>query len=306
MQQNTKAKRRKHERRLQRAASFASLAVALVLIAAKSWSWLATGSVAMLSTLADSVLDMLAASITVVAVYYSLRPADHEHRFGHGKAQGLAALLQSLIVTASALYVFKEAIERILDPQPVANPAAGLAIMGLSIILTLALVAFQSYVVRTTGSLAIAADSVHYRSDLLINLTVAAAIALAGWTRWQFLDPLAGVLIAAYIVWSAYTIATDALDVLLDRELSAEDRQQIRAIAERHPAVQGFHDLRTRSGGAIQFIQFHLELDPQTTLLESHVIMDTVEDEIRITYPRCEIIIHADPLGFEESRDDFD
>jgi ferrous-iron efflux pump FieF len=306
MPENSTAGSNKRDRNLQRAASYASLGVALVLIIAKLWSWLATGSVAMLSSLVDSVLDMLASCITVVAVYYSLRPADLDHRFGHGKAEGLAALLQSLIVTVSAMYVLKEAAERIIAPQPIASPLAGIAVMSLSIILTTALVVFQGYVVRTTGSLAISADSVHYRADLMVNLGIAATIAIAGWTRWNVVDPLIGVVIAAYIVWSAYAIATSALDVLLDKELSAEDRERIRAIAEQHPAVHGFHDLRTRSGGAIQFIQFHLELGPQTTLLESHTIMDEVEEQIRAAYPRCEIIIHADPLGFMEMRDAFD
>jgi len=306
MPEDTKYSRRKRNRQLQRAASYASLTVALALIAAKLWSYAATNSVSILSSLVDSVLDMLASAITVAAVYYSLRPADHEHRFGHGKAEGLAALLQSIIVTVSAAYVLVEAADRISNPQTITSPLIGLGVMGLSIILTGALVGFQHYVVRATGSMAIAADSLHYRADLLVNVGIAATIAIASWTSWKLLDPLTGCLIAAYIVWSAFGIASDALDVLLDKELSGEDRERIRAIAEQHPAVHGFHDLRTRSGGAIQFIQFHLELEPETTLLESHRILDEVEDEIHAAYPRCEIIIHADPLGFEEMRDRFD
>jgi ferrous-iron efflux pump FieF len=306
MPENNKSNNLKRNRQLQRVASYASLLVALVLIVAKLWSYMATNSVSILSSLVDSVLDMLASTITVVAVYYSLRPADHDHRFGHGKAEGLAALLQSIIVIISAAYVLKEAADRIINPQTITSPLIGLGVMGLSITLTIVLVAFQRYVVRTTGSLAIAADSLHYRADLLVNLGIAATIAIASWTSWKLLDPLTGCIIAAYIVWSAYGIASGALDVLLDKELSVEDRERIRAIAEQHPAVRGFHDLRTRSGGTIQFIQFHLELGPQTTLLESHRILDEVEDQIHAVYPRCEIIIHADPLGFEEMRDGFD
>jgi len=306
MPENNKSNNLKRNRQLQRVASYASLLVALVLIVAKLWSYMATNSVSILSSLVDSVLDMLASTITVVAVYYSLRPADHDHRFGHGKAEGLAALLQSIIVIISAAYVLKEAADRIINPQTITSPLIGLGVMGLSITLTIVLVAFQRYVVRTTGSLAIAADSLHYRADLLVNLGIAATIAIASWTSWKLLDPLTGCIIAAYIVWSAYGIASGALDVLLDKELSIEDRERIREIAEQHPAVRGFHDLRTRSGGTIQFIQFHLELGPQTTLLESHRILDEVEDQIHAVYPRCEIIIHADPLGFEEMRDGFD
>ena len=238
MPKNNTGNNLKRNRQLQRAASYASLMVALVLIAAKLWSYMATNSVSILSSLVDSVLDMLASTITVVAVYYSLRPADQEHRFGHGKAEGLAALLQSIIVTISAAYVLKEAADRIINPQTITSPLIGLGVMGLSITLTIALVAFQRYVVRTTGSLAIAADSLHYRADLLVNLGIAATIAIASWTSWKLLDPLTGCVIAVYIVWSAYGIASDALDVLLDKELSIEDRERIRAIAEQHPAVR--------------------------------------------------------------------
>ena len=292
--------------RLQRYASYASLCVAITLVFAKIWAWSETGSVSILSSLVDSFLDVLASAITVIAVYYALRPADSEHRFGHGKSEGLAALLQAFIVTISAIYVWIEAIERILDPQTVSNPETGLAVMGLSIALTLGLVFFQSYVVRITGSMAIAADSMHYRADLLVNISVALAVVIAGWTDWSLVDSLVGLAIAAYIIWSAFSIATTALDVLLDRELPQKDREQIHAIATAHSKVRGFHDLRTRSGGSIYFIQFHLELDPTTTLIDSHRILDEVEDEIRKTYRECEIIVHADPFGFDEMRDAFD
>jgi ferrous-iron efflux pump FieF len=292
--------------RLQRSAGYASLCVALLLIATKIWAWQLTGSVSILSSLVDSFLDLIASTITVVAIYYSLRPADSEHRFGHGKSEGLAALAQAFIITGSAVYVFKEAVERLLDPQPVTNPETGIGVMLVSIAVTLALVTYQRYVVRITNSVAIAADSVHYRADLLLNLSVLVTVAVSSWTNQPLLDALVGIAIAAYIVWSVYGIATKALDVLLDRELPADDRERIRDIAISHPEVHGFHDLRTRYGGNTYFIQFHLELQPTTTLVESHKIMDQVEDNIRAQYPRCEIIVHTDPLGFEESRDAFD
>lgn len=292
--------------RLQRSASYASLSVAATLICVKIWAWLDTGSISILSSLVDSFLDLLASGITVVAVYYSLQPADSEHRFGHGKSEGLAALLQSIIVTVSAIYVFKEAVERLLNPQSVQNPTVGVAVMAVSILLTLLLLSYQKYVAKATGSVAIAADSVHYRADLLVNLGVATAVVLAGWTRWSLVDPLVGISIAGYILWSTFSIAKQALDVLLDRELPDPERERICSTAMAHPDVLGFHDLRTRSGGSKYFIQFHLELAPETTLLNSHKIMDEVEDRIREIYPRCEIIVHADPVGFEEMRDSFD
>lgn len=292
--------------KLQRSASYASLCVALLLIATKIWAWQLTGSVSILSSLVDSFLDLIASTITVVAIYYSLRPADSEHRFGHGKSEGLAALAQAFIITGSAVFVFKEATERLLDPQPVTNPETGIGVMLVSIALTLALVTYQRYVVRVTNSVAIAADSVHYRADLLLNLSVLVTVAVSSWTNEPVIDALVGIAIAAYIVWSTYGIATKALDVLLDRELPADERTRIREIAIAHPDVHGFHDLRTRYGGNTYFIQFHLELQPTTTLVESHKIMDEVEDNIRAIYPQCEIIVHTDPLGFEESRDGFD
>jgi len=287
-------------------ASFASLSVALTLVAAKIWAWWATSSISVLSSLVDSFRDVVASSITVVAVYYSLRPADSEHRFGHGKSEGLAALAQSLIITLSAIYVGMEAAGRLINPQAIKNPTIGVSVMGLSIALTLGLVVYQRYVIRATGSMAIAADSLHYEMDLAVNLSVAIAVVLAGWTKWSLIDPLVGLGVAAYIIWSTYGIATRALDVLLDRELPAEDRERIRELAIAHPEVHGFHDLRTRFGGSQYFIQFHLELKPDKTLLEAHRIMDAVEDAIQEVYPNCEIIVHTDPLGFDEMRDGFD
>jgi len=292
--------------KLQRSASYASLSVAFTLVGIKIWAWLATSSISVLSSLVDSFLDVLASSITVVAVYYAMQPADSEHRFGHGKAEGLAALAQSIIITMSAVYVWIEAAGRLAAPQAIEKPTIGVAVMGVSIGLTIALVAYQRYVIRATGSMAIAADSMHYQADLAINLSVAIAVVLAGWTNWSLIDPLVGFGVAAYIVWNTYKIAIRAMDVLLDRELPPEDREQIRELAIAHPDVHGFHDLRTRFGGSTYFIQFHLELKPDTTLLNAHRIMDSVEDAIQEIYPNCEIIVHTDPLGVDEMRDGFD
>ncbi len=292
-------------RKLQRLASYASLTIALTLVAAKLWAWLATGSVSLLSSLVDSFLDVMASAITVIAVQVALLPADAEHRFGHGKAEGLAALAQSLIISGSAVYVFTEAVQRLIEPRAVVEPEAGIGVMAVSVALTLSLVAFQRFVVTRTGSMAISADAAHYQTDLIINLGVAAAIPVAAWTDFVIIDPLTGIAIAAYILWTTYGIARDALDVLLDRELPEDDRNRIYAIAMAHEEVQGFHDLRTRFGGNHYFIQFHLELDPKISLWRSHEILDDVEDKVREAYPNSDIIVHADPLGFEEQRDDF-
>lgn len=292
-------------KQLQRAASYASLTVALTLVVAKVWAWWATGSVSLLSSLVDSMLDVLASAITVLAVRVALTPADAEHRFGHGKAEGLAALAQGLIIAGSAVYVFAEAVQRLLNPVTVRAPEIGLGVMGLSIVLTLVLVAFQQYVIRRTNSMAINADAAHYKTDLLINVGVAAAIPIAAWTDFVIVDPLVGIAIALYILRATYGIVTDALDVLLDRELPEDERNRIYAIAMSHKEVLGFHDLRTRFGGNRYFIQFHLELEPEMSLTDAHHIMDDVEDEVRAEFPNCDIIVHVDPLGVDERRDRF-
>ena len=292
--------------RLPQLASYASLSVALLLVGLKVWAWQETQSVAVLSSLADSFLDVLASSITVVAIWISSRPADREHRFGHGKSEGLAALFQSCIIAMSAVYVCYEAIQRFLMPKQVLEPIVGVGVMGVAIALTLALQAFQHYVIKRTGSMAIAADAVHYRSDLLINFGVAAAMLISTQTDALFVDPLIGICIAGFILYSTYGIAMDAFGVLLDRELPESERHRIAKLATDHPDVLGFHDLRTRYGGSHYFIQFHLELAPETTLVRTHVILDEVEEKIRSAFPHADIIVHPDPLGFEEQRDHFE
>ena len=192
-----------------------------------------------------------------------------------------------------------------VNPAPIAQPAAGLVTMGVATVVTLVLVLYQQYVARKTGSLAISADAMHYKADLLVNISVAAAIVLVAWTGWQLADPLIGLAVALYILKSAVGIARYALDILLDREIPAENRQHIEAIALTHPEVRGFHDMRTRHGGSHYIVQFHLELDPDITLFRSHEILDEVEDEIRKQYPDCELLVHADPAGLPERRDLF-
>jgi ferrous-iron efflux pump FieF len=290
---------------LQRFASYASLTVALTLVGIKLWAWTATGSISLLSSLVDSFLDVMASAITVIAVRVSLLPADADHRFGHGKAEGLAALAQALIISGSAVYVFSEAMQRLIEPQAVREPGLGILVMSLSIILTLGLVAFQRSVVRKTDSMAISADAAHYQMDLAINAGVAVAIPIAAWTDLIIVDPLVGILIALYILRTTWEIASKALRVLLDHELPEEERKRIFAIAMQHQDVHGFHDLRTRFGGNRYFIQFHLELQPDITLLDTHRILDAVEDDVRKAFPNSDIIVHADPIGFEEQRDDF-
>jgi ferrous-iron efflux pump FieF len=289
--------------KLIRAASYASISVAVALVIVKAWAWRTTGSVALLSSLADSVLDVMASALTVWAVRYSLSPADTEHRFGHGKSEGLAALLQSLIIAASGLFVCFEAIQRLMAPQPIRAPETGLAVIIGATVATLLLVTFQRYVARRTGSVAIHADAMHYRADVVVNIGVGAALLLSTWTNWQPVDPLVGLAVAAFILWGTFAILRQSLDILLDREIPDEERAEIRRIALEHPDVRGMHDMKTRFGGNHYIIQFHVEMDPQITLTRSHEILDEIEAIIRTRYRRCEIIIHADPLNYPEQRD---
>lgn len=292
--------------RLLKAASYASLTVALGLALLKAWAWAATDSVSLLSSLADSVLDVLASALTFWAVRFSLQPADREHRFGHGKSEGLAALVQSLVITASGLFVLSEAIQRILEPRPVSSPELGIGVMIVATLVTVCLVAFQHYVGRRTGSVAITADAMHYKTDVLVNIGVAAAIVLTNWTGWSLADPLVGLAVAAYIIRGALGILGNSLDILLDREIPDADRETIMSLAREHPEVHGLHDMKTRFGGNHYIVQFHLELNPELSLWRSHEILDEVEASIQTSYPNCEIIIHPDPIGFPEPRESYD
>ncbi len=294
-----------HQIRLMQAAGAASVGVALILSALKLWAWRRTGSVALLGSLADSFLDLMASLITLFAVRVAVTPADQEHRFGHGKSEGIASLLQASVITVSALSVAVRAVQRLIDPQPVAAVGVGVVVMAASIALTIGLVAFQRHVVARTGSLAIVADSMHYRADVLTNAAVLLALYLSTAFQWYIADPLLGLLVVAVILASVGAIAKEAVDVLLDRELPSRSRKKIERIAFSHPEVRGVHDIRTRSAGATQFIQLHLELDPEMTLLVAHTISDQVEAEVQKAFPLAEVFIHADPYGIAESKDPF-
>lgn len=290
--------------RLMRWATYASVAVAVTLIGAKAVVLAYTGSVALLSSLVDSTLDGVASIVNLVAVGHALTPADREHRFGHGKAESLAALGQAALVAGSAVFLIWAAGSRLIQPAAVSEGAAGIAVMVASMALTGALVAFQHYVVRRTGSLAIAADQLHYKSDFLMNAVVIAALALAFYGGWILADPLFAIAIALYILYNAWVIFRGALDQLMDRELPEAQRRQIREIVLGHPDVRQVHDLRTRTSGTRSFIQLHLELDGAMTLYRAHVIADTVEAEIELVFPGAEVIIHQDPAGVEEDLTD--
>jgi ferrous-iron efflux pump FieF len=282
-------------------ATWASTATALALIVVKLAAWGMTGSVALLSTLIDSALDAGASIVNLLAVRHALQPADREHRFGHGKAEALAGLGQSAFIVGSGALLLVEAVKRLVHSEPVTNGEVGIAVMALSILATAALVKFQKMVIRRTGSVAIAADSLHYTGDVLINGSVIVSLGLSMWQGWTFVDPLFAIAIAGYLLYSAWRIALGSLDMLMDRELPDAERDRIRQIARAHPEVRNLHDLRTRSSGQGGFIQLHLELDANLPLIKAHEIADTVERAINEAFPGFEVIIHQDPAGLREN-----
>lgn len=288
--------------RLRRLATYASVGVASVLILAKFGAYLVTGAVSLLSSLVDSCVDLMASLVTLHGVRVSMRPADLSHRFGHGKAEPLAALAQAAFIAGSAVFLTAEAATRIVSPRPIEETAVGVGVMAFSMALTLALVLFQRHVIRRTGSLAIDADSVHYRADLLSNLAVIAAMVLTDATGVLLIDPLFALCIVAFLAVGAVRIAREALDVLMDRELPPADRERIRGVVLAHPQARGLHDLRTRSSGDRVFVELHLELDGGLTLAEAHDVADSVERALREAFPTAEVIVHQEPEGLQDER----
>jgi ferrous-iron efflux pump FieF len=289
-----------------RLASYASVGAALLLIGAKVAAYLLTGSVALLSSMLDSLLDAGASMVNLFAIRQSLIPADREHRFGHGKAEPLAALGQAAFIAGSAAFLAFQAVERLVTPVTVAHGDVGIAVMVFSILATLVLVLFQRHVIRRTGSFAVRADSLHYVGDLFVNASVIVALLLAIWWGWNAADPLFAIGISAYISYTAWQIFRGALDMLMDRELPDGMRAKIRAIALENPRVKSVHDLRTRAAGQAIFVQMHLEMDPDLPLRIAHEAADAVEVAVMTAFPGAEVIIHEDPAGVEEIRKPFE
>lgn len=286
--------------RLMRQAALAAVAVAFLLILLKAAAYVLTGSVAMMSSLADSALDLFASTINLFAINQALMPADREHRFGHGKAEPLAGLAQGAFIAGSATFLVIESIGRIAAPRPLDHPAIGLAVMAVSIVAVVGLVLFQRVAVRRTGSIAIRADRLHYLGDLSTNIGVVIGIVLAARFGILVADPIVALCVAAVLTASAWHIGKQSCDQLMDRELPDGDRDRIKSIALAHPEVRSLHDLRTRAAGISKFVQLHIELDPAISLTRAHEISDAVEADIHAAYPDTQVIIHQDPAGVEK------
>ena len=281
---------------LQRAA-MASVSVAIVLICGKLVAWLLTGSLSVMASVVDSLMDVAASSINLVAVRLSLNPADAEHRFGHGKAEYLAGLAQASFIAGSAFFLVINSMERLRNPAPITRISSGLLVMVVAIAVTLLLLIYQHHVIKKTGSTAIRADALHYATDIFTNIGTIAALILARY-GWPGLDPVFAVAIACYIFYSACKIGYEAVQKLMDRELPPEIREQILRIANSPPQVRGVHDLRTRQSGQTIMIQLHLEIDDQLPLLKAHGLARAVEKDILRAWPASDVIIHLDPVEF--------
>lgn len=287
---------------LRRLTSYTSIGVAFSLIAVKLGAYLTTGSVALLSSLVDSSIDLIASVLTAYGVIVAMRPPDREHRFGHGKAESLASLAQAVFIVLSAGGLLYKALERFSQPAPIENPDVGYSVMAFALVLTVMLVALQTYTIRKTKSLAIAADRLHYVGDIFVNAAVMATFALQSSFGVLWLDPLFAVVIALILAVGAYKIAKSSLHVLMDAELAPKEREKIIDLMASVSGVKGVHDVRTRESSGHIIVEAHIEMDPSLTLLDAHDITESIEEKLLATYKNADVILHQDPFGHKEKR----
>ena len=282
---------------LTRRAAIASVCVAIILLALKAWGAWATESVAMLGSLADTALDLAASLVTLFAVSLAAQPADEDHRFGHGKAEAIAALMQTLLILGSALAIGWRSVMQLGVAELPKRADVGIGVSLAGVALTFVLVLYQRSVVRRTDSIAIGTDQLHYQCDLLLNLAVIAALVLDIVLGLHGADAAFGIAIAIYLAYGAISSASHSVDMLMDKEWPEEKRQKLLAAVSGHPKVEGIHELRTRSSGTTEFIQFHIWLDPEMSVAAAHVIVDEVEAKVAGAFPGAEILVHVDPVG---------
>jgi len=279
-------------------AARASLATASFLMVLKGWAAWATGSVAMLGSLADTLLDLIASLVTLLSVRIAAEPPDREHRFGHGKAEALAALFQVALIAVSATGIAWRAVETLVGGAHVGDEGAGILVSVVASLVTIALVAYQRRAIAASGSLAIRADNIHYESDLALNVAVIVALLLARYAGWREADPIFGIGIALWLGVNAWRASVAAINQLMDREWPEERRRRFVEVASRHPELRGIHDLRTRTAGDRDFVQFHVWVDPEMTVVDAHRVMDEIEARLAREFPGVEILIHPDPEGY--------
>ncbi|HEY3591287.1 MAG TPA: CDF family cation-efflux transporter FieF [Buttiauxella sp.] len=277
-------------------AAIAATVMASLLLLIKIFAWWYTGSVSILAALVDSLVDIAASLTNLLVVRYSLQPADEEHTFGHGKAESLAALAQSMFISGSALFLFLTGIQHLAEPSQMKQPLVGVVVTVIALFSTLILVTFQRWVVRKTQSQAVRADMLHYQSDVMMNGAILVALALS-WYGWHRADSVFALGIGVYILYNAIRMGHEAVQSLLDRALPDDERQAIIDIINAWPGVKGAHDLRTRQSGPTRFIQVHIEMEDNLPLVQAHVIAEQVEQAILRRFPGSDVIIHQDPCS---------
>ncbi|MCP3732074.1 cation diffusion facilitator family transporter [Sphingomonas sp. MG17] len=278
-------------------AALASVATALLLGALKGYAAWQTGSVAMLASLADSLLDLVASLVTLAGVRIAAQPADAKHRFGHGKAEALAALVQVALISVSASFIAVRAVERFFSGEVAAQAESGIIVSLIAILATFALTAYQRHAIDASGSIAIRTDRLHYQSDLLLNTGVIAALVLEQFLALRGADPVFGIAIALWLLWGAWTGASEAMGQLMDREWPEEKRRAFVEVAATEPRLESLHDLRTRTSGAQDFAQFHIHLPGELSVAQAHDVTDELEAKLEAAFPGTEILIHVDPVG---------
>ena len=283
--------------KLNRSAAYASIAVATLLAGLKIWAVMKTGSTAMLGSLADTGLDLIASLATLLGVWIAAQPADDDHRFGHGKAEALAAMFQVVLISISALTLALRAGAQWYNGARPASADDGIAVSVVAIGATMALLVWQRRVIARTNSLAIATDHLHYKSDLVLNFAVIAALALDQYAGVPSADAVFGLGIALWLGWGAWHASQAAVEQLMDREWPDDRKARFLEVVARHPELKGLHDLRTRSSGNHDFVQFHMSVDPEMTVREAHDVMDEIEEKLLREFPGMEILIHPDPEG---------
>lgn len=283
-------------------ASIASITIATILVLLKLYAYVETGSMTVLSALIDSSVDLMTSSIIFIGIRKAMQPADQYHRYGHGKAESLVALVQASFIIGSCVILLYEVVNNLLHPKEMQAPEVGITVMVIAVVLTFVLLLFQNYVIKHTNSVAIKADRLHYHGDLFMNISVVVILIISGKSGIWYLDPLFAVGVALFLIFGTKSLVRDALNILMDHELSPQERTQIKNIVMNHPSAKGLHDLRSRYDGMYRFIEFHLELSPDLTLWQAHEITDEIEQRLRAHFVHAEILIHQEPEGLDDDR----
>ena len=273
-----------------------SISVSLALIIIKVVFGILTNSISILASAVDSFLDVMASSVNFYSIQKSEKPADHDHKFGHGKAEGLAGLFQTFIIGSSAIYLIYLSVSRLLEGENLVAVGWGIAVIALSMIVSFFLTRHIRRVAEETGSLVLSADSLHYKFDLYTNAGILAGLVAIKLTGLNFIDPIISIVIAIFIIWSTKDILAESIDILMDKELPPDTVREIEDLIMRYnPKVKSYHKLMTRNAGSVKFVEFHVVMDHTLSFVESHEIAEQIVREIKEKIGNAEVTVHVDP-----------